>query len=155
MAQSGRLIEGDRTMARGLDEYQRSESLMSKPWYLMLFADVDRQANRLDQAMSRIDEALGLCAQTAEELVLPECERVLGTILEANGDPVRATRHYLKAHEIAVSQKSRSCELRAAMDLARVDPDAAPMVSEAYEWFIEGFGTSDLRNARRLIAELA
>lgn len=154
MVQAGRQEEGDALMTRGYGEYQSSDSQMSKPWFLMLLADADRVAGRLDRAMQRIDEALSLRGKTGENLVGPECLRVRGTIHAAAGDQVRAVDQCMEARDLAVAQGSRSCELRAAMTLAELDPSAGPLVAEAIDWFVEGFDTADLKRARGLMAAL-
>jgi len=57
-------------------------------------------------------------------------------------------------------QQSRSLELRAATDLARLlsqrghFEDARDMLAGVYGWFTEGFDTVDLKTARALLDEL-
>ena len=61
---------------------------------------------------------------------------------------------------VARAQQARSWELRAAMSLARLLTDqgkrqtAHDLLAPIYDWFTEGFDTSDLRKAKALLGEL-
>jgi hypothetical protein len=61
-----------------------------------------------------------------------------------------------KAIEIARRQGAKSLELRAVMSLSRLwqqqgkQHEARNLLSEIYSWFTEGFGTTDLREAKAL-----
>jgi predicted ATPase len=74
--------------------------------------------------------------------------------LEAEGS-------FLKALEIARSQKAKSWELRATTSLARLlakqgtREEARTMLAEIYNWFTEGFDTADLKDAKALLDELS
>jgi len=76
-------------------------------------------------------------------------------------DPTSAEAEFHRAVEIAQDQHAKSWELRATMSLARLlakqgqRNEARTMLSEIYNWFIEGFGTSDLKDAKALLDELA
>ena len=60
-----------------------------------------------------------------------------------------------------VSSNMKSCELRAAMSLARLWRDqgkpqqARELLAPVYGWFTEGFDTRDLKEAKALLQELA
>jgi predicted ATPase len=66
----------------------------------------------------------------------------------------------LKALELARQQGTRLFELRAAMSLARLRVDqnkcaeAREFLVPAYEWFTEGFDTSDLKSAKEQMERL-
>jgi predicted ATPase len=59
-----------------------------------------------------------------------------------------------------VQQQAKSWELRAATSLARLSRDqgkrgkARDLLAPIYGWFIEGFDTLDLKEARALLDEL-
>jgi predicted ATPase len=61
---------------------------------------------------------------------------------------------------VARRQSARSWELRAALTLGHIwqrqgkRAQARQLVSEAYDWFTEGFDTADLREAKALLDEL-
>jgi predicted ATPase len=62
---------------------------------------------------------------------------------------------------IARQQEAKSLELRAVMSLSRLwhaqgkKTQAQQLLAEVYGWFTEGFDTTDLREARALLAALA
>ncbi len=68
---------------------------------------------------------------------------------------------FLKAIEVAQRQQAKSLELRATVSLARLwqqqgkRTEAHKMLSEVYNWFTEGFGTVDLKEAKALLEELS
>lgn len=72
-----------------------------------------------------------------------------------------AEKSFLKAIDIARQQQAKSLELRAATSLARLwqrqgwKKQAHKLLSEAYDWFTEGFDTVDLQEAQSLLAELS
>ena len=67
---------------------------------------------------------------------------------------------FRKAIEIAKSQSAKWWELRATVSLARLLRDAGrrdearAMLAEVYNWFTEGFDTTDLKDAKTLLDEL-
>jgi hypothetical protein len=68
---------------------------------------------------------------------------------------------FFKAIEISRKQQAKSLELRATTNLARLwhqqgkTTEARQMLSEIYQWFIEGFDTKDLQEAKALLDELS
>jgi len=81
--------------------------------------------------------------------------RTSGTDREAN-----AENCYQRAIAIAREQSAKSWELRATTSLARLwqrqgkREEARQLLAKIYEWFTEGFDTTDLKNARTLLDEL-
>jgi hypothetical protein len=66
---------------------------------------------------------------------------------------------FLNAIEVAQKQQAKSWEPRAAISLARLwqqgkKEEAHHMLSEVYNWFMEGFDTKDLQEAKTLLDEL-
>jgi adenylate cyclase len=65
-----------------------------------------------------------------------------------------------QALAIARQQGAKSYELRAATSLSRLlhtqgkAAEARTLLSEVYGWFTEGFGTTDLQEARALLETL-
>ena len=68
--------------------------------------------------------------------------------------------YFLKAIEVARQQEAKSWELRAATSLARFwrqqgkTAEARDRLAPVYNWFTEGFDTSDLKDAKALLKEL-
>jgi predicted ATPase len=71
-----------------------------------------------------------------------------------------AEAYFQRALAVARQQQAKSWELRAAMSLARLwrdqgkRDDAHDLLAPIYGWFIEGFDTFDLKEARALLDEL-
>jgi predicted ATPase len=117
---------------------------------------------QVDEAISLIDESLGLVETNGNLLYIPELLRAKGTFLlllsEFNRD--NAETCLLRALELSRRQGARSWELRAATDLARLiagrgEIDSArELLRPVFEHFVEGLGTADLRTAERLLATL-
>jgi predicted ATPase len=81
-------------------------------------------------------------------------------LLLQQGHTDAAEELYRKALSIAGQQEARLWELRAAVSLARLHRDhgrhaeAGDLLRPVYAWFTEGFGTSDLKEAKALLDEL-
>ena len=76
------------------------------------------------------------------------------------GLPDEAEQHLRQAITIAQQRRWKWYELRATVSLARLwqqqgkDAEAHTMLSEIYNWFTEGFDTTDLQEAKVLLEEL-
>ena len=72
-----------------------------------------------------------------------------------------AEQDFCAAIDAARGMTAKSDELRATISLARLlrhtnrHDEACAMLTEVYGWFTEGFDTADLRDARKLLDELA
>ena len=74
-----------------------------------------------------------------------------------------AKAEYLFEHALSVArqQQAKSWELRTVMSLARLRRDqgrpdqARDLLAPVYGWFTQGFDTLDLKEAKRLLDELA
>jgi predicted ATPase len=80
---------------------------------------------------------------------------------QAVPDAPQAGACFQQALAVARRQQARSLELRAAMSLSRLwqrqgkRDDARELLAPIYGWFIEGFDTADLQEARALLDLLA
>jgi predicted ATPase len=76
------------------------------------------------------------------------------------GRPEAGEELYRKALSIAREQEAKMWELRAAVSLAQLWRDhgrraeARDLLAPVYDWFTEGFGTADLKEAKSLLDEL-
>jgi predicted ATPase len=90
-----------------------------------------------------------------------ELHRITGTVLLAENQLDEGQASLQQAIYIARAQQAKSLELRAAYDLARLwgeqggRPEAHDLLAPVYGWFTEGFDTADLKDAERLLSELA
>ena len=94
---------------------------------------------------------------------MPEIQRIKGRILASapRSDPSEAEDWLLRSLESARQQSALGWELRTATTLARLLSDqgrrteAHDMLTKIYSRFTEGFDTSDLKTARRLLDDLS
>jgi predicted ATPase len=74
---------------------------------------------------------------------------------------VQAESCFHKALDIARTQQAKSFELRTATSLARLwhqqgkHQEAYDLLAPVYGWFMEGFDTADLKDAKALLDTLA
>ena len=102
-------------------------------------------------------------AKTGEKIWHAELHRIKGQLLlESNGENyMEAGDNFQKAIEIARAQNAKGWELRAATILARLWLDqnkaveARQLLAPIFDWFTEGFETTDLREAKSLLDELS
>jgi predicted ATPase len=99
--------------------------------------------------------------RTGERHWEAECHRLQGEFLALQGDDAGAQFYFTKAIEVSRSQKAKSWELRAAIDLARLwqkqgkVEEGRELLEPVYSWFTEGFDTFDLKEAKELLQELS
>jgi predicted ATPase len=68
---------------------------------------------------------------------------------------------FQQAVKVARSQKAKCWELRAATSLAKLwhsqkkTDEAHDLLAPVYNWFTEGFDTTDLKEAKALLEELS
>jgi len=84
-----------------------------------------------------------------------------GQLVLRQGHTAAAEELYRKALGIAEEQEAKLWKLRAAASLARLRRDqgrhaeAHELLAPIYGWFTEGFDTSDLKEAKALLDQLA
>jgi predicted ATPase len=116
-----------------------------------------------EQGLAAVAEGLTRVELSGERFAEAELHRVKGELLlmREPRDEAQAERCFRTAIDIARRQKGRFWELRATTSLARFlckqgnRDDARQMLAEIYGWFTEGFDSSDLKDAKALLAELA
>ncbi len=121
------------------------------------------RAGNHQEAIRVLNRARAVMSESGERLAEAELYRIEGDLVLANGSanskPAEAC--YRQAIELALKQEARSWELRAATSLARLWHDqgkagaARDLLTPIYEWFTEGFGTPDLKDAKALLDELS
>src|SRR6202040_3464921 len=84
-----------------------------------------------------------------------------GTVLLADNKLDEGQASLQQAIRVAQAQRAKSLELRAAGDLARLwgeqgrRAEARDLLAPVYGWFTEGFDTTDLKEAKALLDQLA
>ncbi|TIW61020.1 MAG: hypothetical protein E5V49_13080 [Mesorhizobium sp.] len=112
-------------------------------------------------AFVELAELFDLVEETNERYYEPELWRLHGTLSLTEGQGEATETSFKKAIEVAEKQGSKSFQLRATCDLARLyaarggRAGALAILEPTYGWFTEGFDTPDLREAKALLEELS
>jgi class 3 adenylate cyclase/predicted ATPase len=172
--------EGITQMRQGLESWQATGAELLRPYYLALQAEAYGQRGIPEEGLSRITEALAAIEKSAERWWEAELYRLKGQLtlqkFQVSGakfqvadprlltpDPqaeAEAEACFWKAIDIARKQQAKSLELRAVTSLSRLWHDqgktreARQMLAAIYDWFTEGFDTTDLREAKTLLEGL-
>jgi predicted ATPase len=117
---------------------------------------------QVEAGLTVVAEALTAVEKTEERVQEAELYRLRGELLlqhaMAQQEDVEAC--FQQAFAVARRQQAKSLELRAAMSLARLwqqqgkRAEAHALLAPIYGWFIEGFDTADLQDAKALLHEL-
>jgi predicted ATPase len=149
-------------MREGLAAYRATGARLQSSHHGVLLAAALAACRQYDEALSILREMTGLVQETGERYVEAEIHRLQGNILLAkDGAGTPAERCYSLALEAARTQGARSLELRATTDLVRMWAErgerrrAHELLAPVYGRFTEGFDTLDLKEAKRLLDELA
>ena len=141
--------------------YRATGARFQSTYHLILLAQALAACGRYGEGLAALREAALLVEDTGERYVEAEIYRLEGNLLLAENGSAAAEACYLKALEVVQVQKARSLELRAAGDLARLWAEqgrrsgARDLLAPVYGWFTEGFDTTDLKEAKALLDELA
>jgi class 3 adenylate cyclase/predicted ATPase len=159
LALIGASSEAVELLSAGIAMARAAQSTMWLPFHLLHLARAYADLGQTEVADACINEALATVEKTKERWCEPEIHRTAGEIelLSSARDASKAEGHFQRALTIARSQKSKSWELRAATSLARLwrDQDktveARKLLAPLCDWFIEGFDTVDLKDAKALL----
>ena len=161
--QRGDVITGLRLLRAGFDEIGEAEFAIFR-LIAILMADALVRAGKNADGLAAIEVAVARAERTEERWATAELMRVKGELLLLQGAPGAAPAaedHFRQALDWGRQQGALSWELRASTSLARLLRDrdrideARDLLAPIYERFTEGFGTADLREAKRLIDALS
>jgi predicted ATPase/DNA-binding SARP family transcriptional activator/class 3 adenylate cyclase len=165
LAAQGREDEGIEQMRAGIAARRAVGGTALLPHLLASLAEACGQV----EALSHLEEALGLAEGSGERFWEAELHRLKGELLLLQGEEQadagacwgRAEACFQRALGVARRQQARSWELRAATSLGRLwqrqgrGAEARALLREIYSWFSEGFDTPDLKEASALLDVLA
>ena len=157
----GDVSEGISLLRSGSAACRVTGAELSAPYHIFLLARACDIAGQIDEGLAQLNDALQIVDKTGERWLVAELCRLKGQLLLRQERTEAAEESYSKALRIAIDQEAKLWELRAAASVARLQRDQglrAPgydLLAPIYGWFTEGFATSDLRNAKALLNELA
>ena len=159
-AMQGKTQEGIAEIHDGLAGCRAAGVEMDRPYNLALLAEAYLHDTQPQQALSALDEALGMIGHTRTFFYEAELHRLRGHVLMAvDGkrlDDVESS--FQQALEVARAQKAQSLELRAAVSLACLWRDqgnrqeARELLAEVCGRFTEGFDTADMAEAEAILS---
>jgi predicted ATPase len=146
----------------GIEELQRPGLKLGRPYYLGLLAEASGQAGQAEAGVTVVTDALTLVAATEERRWWAELYRLQGELLLQLPllDVGQADACFQQALDVARRQQAKALELRATLSLSRLWQQqgkreaALQVLAPVYGWFTEGVDTSDLQEARALLAAL-
>jgi tetratricopeptide (TPR) repeat protein len=160
IAAAGDPEEGVERIRRGIAGWMAKGQRLPHAWYLSMLAWAYAIAGRFDDAASTIEDATAAIGELLMEAPIVGWTRA--EILRASGAPPAAIEAALRAAiESARGTGNRIFELRATTGLARLmsgsgdRAGARTMLAEIHAEFSEGFDTTDLVEARRVLDDLS
>jgi predicted ATPase len=162
-AQRGEATTGMVRIRDGLAAAEATGARVTTPLYLTLLAEALALAGKIEEGLATLDDALAKAAVSGEKGWNAEILRLRGELIARlpYPDPAKAEESFRTALAIAREQGTRGYELRAATSLARLWlkqgrwSEARDLLAPVYGWFTEGFDTADLKDAAKLLSELA
>ena len=159
---TGRASDAVRTITSGLSAWRATGTTVWMPTYLSYLTRAQAELGQFDEASRCISEALIAVQTTNESWYEADIHRIAGEIALRSPEPdvAKAEAHFERALQVALVQRAKSWELRAAMSMARLWRDqgmpqrARELLAPVYGWFTEGFDTRDLKEAKALLEEL-
>ena len=142
------------------DDYTSNGNRLFMTFYKAEQAKEFLRLGRTSQASDAVRSGLEYVAVSSERWVEAELYRVEGEINLAWSRPEDADASFERAIDIARGQDARTLELRAATSRAQLWGErgettaARDLLRPVYDWFIEGFNTPDLKDAKALLDEL-
>jgi predicted ATPase len=162
-AQKGQATAGIARIRDGLAASEATGTRVATSLSLTLLAEALALAGKIEDALAALDDALATAAVSGERGWNAEIHRLRRELADRlpHPDPAKAEDSFRTALAIAREQGTRGYELRAATSLARLwreqgrRDEARELLMPVYGWFTEGFDTPDLKDAEKLLAELA
>jgi predicted ATPase len=163
MSASGRYEDGVAQTYEGLARSRATGAELLRPYFLTLLSGVSQEASTLEGGQSALAEALSAAEKNEVCHYEAEMHRLKGELLLKMNDAnaAEAQSCFGRAIEVSRTQSAKSLELRATTSLARLlakqgkRDEAHTMLAEIYNWFTEGFDTTDLKDAKALLEELS
>jgi predicted ATPase len=147
-------------MRQGLADHIKHGNRAWVPLFQGLIADVEPEAESVEGALARVDEALAIARQTGEHWTDSFLQRIRGDIL-LKRSPSQAEEAFLAAIAVAKQQKAKSFQLQAALPLAKLyqssdrHAEAHAVLSPALGGFSPTSEFPEIEEAQALLSALA
>jgi class 3 adenylate cyclase/tetratricopeptide (TPR) repeat protein len=137
---------------------------LAHTWARPILAQGFASVGQLDAALALIAQSADLVEKNHERYVESEVHRIKAELTLLQAKDVRASaaeQSFLKAIEVARTQRAKSLQLRATIGLARLlrdtdrEDQARTTLAEIYNQFTEGLNTPDLKEAKSLLESIA
>ena len=153
--------EGIAQLQQGLAAFRAVAGDLDRTCSLAHLAEAYGQVGQIEAGLTTLAEALATAHKTGDRYWKAELYRLKGELLLRQASPTEEVEACLRqAIEIARYQQAKSLELRAATSLSRLwqrqgkRAEVHDLLAPIYGWFTEGFGTSNLQEAKALLEEL-
>ena len=161
--ETGKASDAVRAITSGLTSLRSSGATLYEPRHLQYLAMAYAELGQHEDASRCIHDAIDKVERSKEKWCEAEVHRIAGEIALKSlaPGPEKAEAYFARALAVARQQQAKSWELRAAMSMARLWRDqekrdeARDLLAPVYGWFTEGFDTLDLKEAKKLLEELA
>jgi class 3 adenylate cyclase/predicted ATPase len=160
LAQNGKPQQGIEFMRSAIAAIARTKTQNRRPLYLGHSAVAHASLGQHRVCLGLLDDAIQAAETTNERFFEAELHRFRGEVLLTLGRTDEAEAELRHALTIAQQQQARWWELRAAASLARhwhkvgKSVEAHSLLHPVYSWFVEGFDTIPLQEAKALLDEL-
>jgi len=160
LAQSGDPQHGIELMQSAIAAIERTNNVNRRTLYLGHSAAAHASLGQPEVSVDLLNEAIQTAEITDERFFEAELHHLRGKTLLTLGRNGEAEAELQRALTIAQQQQARWWELRAATSLALYWHDggkyleAYSLLQPVYSWFVEGFDTTYLRDAKVLLDEL-
>jgi len=159
---TGHAAKAVEMVSDGIALWRSAGSTIFTPEHEFMLAIAHADSGQFDDARHCISKAMTAMQATKERWCEAEVHRVAGEIAlkSPERDVPKARAYFEHSLTVAQAQQAKSWELRTAMSMARLLRDqrkvqaARDLLAPIYDWFTEGFDTSDLRQAKALLGEL-
>ncbi|WP_052763779.1 hypothetical protein [Microvirga massiliensis] len=131
----------------------------NRPHHLGLLAELYGRLEDRAAGLQAIEEAFADIRKTEARFWEADLHRIAGELQLSGANQAEAEVCFVRGIEVARMQGAKFFELRAATNLARLWRDqgktgeAYDLLAPVYAWFTEGFDTSDLIEAKKLLEE--
>jgi tetratricopeptide (TPR) repeat protein len=160
LAQSSDPQHGIELMQSAIAAIERTNNVNRRTLYLGHSAAAHASLGQPEVSLDLLNEAIQTAEMADERFFEAELHRLRGKTLLTLGRNGEAEAELQRALTIAQQQQARWWELRAATSLALYWHDggkyleAYSLLQPVYSWFVEGFDTTYLRDAKVLLDEL-